>query len=42
MIGSEAQDVSVRQMVEEFGIELLDDYFARSTAHRQAAWRTEP
>jgi hypothetical protein len=33
LITSERDDVSAQQMVEEFEIELLDDYFARSLAH---------
>ncbi len=34
-ITSETDDVGVEQMIEEFEIELLEDYFARSRAHRR-------
>ena len=34
LISSRANDVSVAKMAEEFGIELLDDYFARALAHQ--------
>jgi hypothetical protein len=34
LITSESETVSIQQMVAEFEIELLDDYFARSLAHQ--------
>lgn len=34
LVSSEHETVSVDDMIEEFGIERLDDYFARSLAHR--------
>lgn len=33
LITNESDSVSVAEMVQEFGIELLDDYFARSLVH---------
>lgn len=33
LVTSEAEDISAAQMIEEFGIELLDDYMARSLTH---------
>jgi hypothetical protein len=33
LLTSESDTVSIQQMVAEFEIELLDDYFARSLAH---------
>ncbi len=33
LVSSETDEFTVRQVVEEFEIELLDDYFARSIAH---------
>jgi hypothetical protein len=35
LISSEHEAISVDDMIKEFEIELLDDYFARSLAHRQ-------
>jgi len=35
LVASEHETVSVAQMIEEFELELLDDYFARSLAYRQ-------
>jgi hypothetical protein len=37
LIASECDDVSAQQMIEEFEIEILDDYFARSLAHHHDA-----
>ena len=34
LISSEHETISVEDMIEEFDIELLDDYFARSLAYR--------
>jgi len=42
LLASETEEVSIRQMVEEFEVELLDDYFARSLAHRHAPGHIEP
>ncbi len=42
LLSSETPDATIRQMVEEFGIELLADYFARSLAHRHAPGHIEP
>ena len=36
LITSESETVSVQQMIAEFEIELLDDYFERSLAHQHA------
>ena len=41
MISSETDEVGVQEMVKEFGIELLDDYFARSLADRRAPGHIE-
>ena len=41
MISSEADDISALEMVKEFEIELLDDYFARALAHRHAPGHME-
>lgn len=41
LISSETDELSARQMAEEFEIELLDDYFARSLAHRHAPGHIE-
>jgi len=35
MISSEISEKSAREMIKEFDIELLDDYFARARAHRK-------
>ena len=37
LISSEHETISVDDMIEEFGIELLDDYFVRSLAYRRKA-----
>ena len=42
LISSESDEFSVRDLVEEFEIELLDDYFERSLAHRQVPGHMEP
>ena len=42
LLASEAQDLSVRDIVAEFEIELLDHYFERSLAHRHAPGHIEP
>ncbi len=42
LLASESEEVSIRQMVEEFEVELLDDYFARSLAHRHTPGHIEP
>ncbi len=42
VISSETDEFSVQDLVEEFEIELLDDYFERSLAHRQAPGHMEP
>ncbi len=42
LVTSESEKVSSGEMVDEFGIELLDDYMARSIAHRQDARNAEP
>ena len=34
LITSESETVSIDEMIAEFDIELLDDYFARSLAHQ--------
>jgi hypothetical protein len=34
LIASEHETISVDDMIKEFEIELLDDYFVRSLAHR--------
>jgi len=34
LIASEHEEVSIDEMIAEFEIERLDDYFARSLAHR--------
>jgi len=34
LISSEHETISVNEMIKEFEIELLDDYFARSLAYR--------
>ena len=39
LLTSESDEFSVRSIIEEFGIEVLDDYFDRSLAHQRA--RTE-
>ena len=41
LVSSESEDRSVQDMVEEFEIELLDDYFARALAHRHAPGNIE-
>lgn len=42
LITSELDDVTVDQMIEEFDIELLDDYFERSLAHHHDPKNIEP
>ena len=42
LVTSESEKVSSGEMVDEFGIELLDDYMARSIAHRQDPRNAEP
>lgn len=42
LITSEREDVSVDEMIREFGIELLDDYMARSLAHHHDPTHIEP
>ncbi|MCK4284307.1 MAG: carbon-nitrogen hydrolase family protein [Candidatus Brocadiae bacterium] len=42
LISSETEEVSVRDMVAQFEIELLDHYFERSLAHRHAPGHIEP
>ncbi len=41
LITSESETVSIDEMVAEFGIELLDDYMARSLAHQHDAANRE-
>lgn len=41
LITSETKDLSAQDMVREFQIELLDDYFARSLVHRRAPGNIE-
>ena len=41
LVTSEDEKITVDQMIEEFGIELLDDYMARALAHRHAPGNTE-
>ena len=42
LISSETDEATSAEMVREFGIELLDDYFARSIAHAEDPANTEP
>jgi len=42
LISSEMDDVTSDELVDEFGIELLDDYIARSMAHAEDPRNTEP
>jgi len=42
LISSELEDVTADEMVQEFEIELLDDYWARSLAHRHDPKNMEP
>jgi hypothetical protein len=41
LITSESETVSIEEMVAEFGIELIDDYFERSLAHHHDAANRE-
>ena len=41
LIASESESVSAADMVAEFEIELLDDYFGRALAHRHAPGNME-
>jgi hypothetical protein len=42
LISSEADDLSVQDIIAEYGLEPLDDYFNRSLAHRCAPGHMEP
>jgi len=42
LIASESDERTCDDLVEEFGIELLDEYLARSTAHRRDPQNLEP
>jgi hypothetical protein len=42
LITSESPDRTSDELVQEFGIEVLDDYFTRSIAHRHAPGNMEP
>ncbi len=42
LVTSEHETVGVDQMIQEFEIELLDDYMARALAHRHAPGNMEP
>ena len=42
LISSETEECSAREMAAAFEIELIDDYFARSLAHRHAPGHIEP
>ena len=42
LVSSEAAEFSVADLVSEFGLEPLDDYFERALAHRRAPGRVEP
>ena len=42
LLSSETDEFTVANLVQEFGIELLDDYLARAQAHRLAPGRIEP
>jgi hypothetical protein len=41
LISSEHETISVDEMIKEFEIELLDDYFARSLAYRHKTTNME-
>ena len=41
LISSETDEFTIEEVVEEFGIELLDHYFERSLAHRHAPGNIE-
>jgi len=41
LLTSEHETVSVKEMVQQFNIELLDDYMARALAHRHAPGNME-
>ena len=42
LIASEHDTISIEEMIDEFDIERLDDYFARSLAHRSKPGHMEP
>ena len=42
LISSEHETVSIDEMIAEFGLERLDDYLARSRAHRLKRGNMEP
>ncbi len=42
LVSSEADEFTVEELVREFGIELLDDYFARALAHHRDPKNIEP
>ncbi len=42
LLSSKSEDVAVGQMVDEFGIELWDDYYARALAHQRDPKHIEP
>lgn len=42
LVSSESSDFSAMDLAREFGIELLDDYFAHCRAHRREPGRMEP
>jgi predicted amidohydrolase len=42
LIASESDEMTIDDLVEEFGIERLDDYWARSLAHRHNPLNMEP
>lgn len=42
LLTSESDDFTVKDIIEEFGLELMDDYFSRSVASRCLPGRIEP